>query len=379
MNYTEKNIKEVIRYITELHNNEIDVAPFDLIKDSQIQLVLNEIECKIKMMNCKIDVLDYGAGNLRLLNAIEQSSFIKSKVEYMATDIVRPVVDNNLFNYTDVSNLHNIHIKSFDIIVLMNVLHELEILEIADSIENIRRLLKDDGVFLLVDMSILPKAENKSLPFYSYELKKLFYKVDDFSYKSKRGIPIVALKILKKDIPVFIEETRILENIISIKRDYYCSMACLINYKKVEEKLVDMSLGFNSIHDFTYLMFISGFANYKIVRFNEIINKIKFELCSTSIEIVKLFFDTYHNEKRIITVNDIFDQVHYKFDYLNITYALNELTAIGSFFFPLKEDHIGESELIASEHLDLLEDYGVNIINDLGFYQALRKCTEYYR
>ena len=118
-------------------------------------------------------------------------------------------------------------VASFDIAVIMNVVHEVSISDFTNIVETVRRLLKPTGRLLIVDMAILPEGEYRALPYYPWELKSVFFECDDCSYNSKSGVPVVALDIPASAIPIYQQFERLLVNLIIEKRDFLFSTRLL--------------------------------------------------------------------------------------------------------------------------------------------------------
>lgn len=372
LNKYKKYIEEAIQYTN-------DVSPFEHCFDSQTQWVIHKIKENIKK---DIKIIDYGCGQLRLLNALNKEGLL-SEINYFATDIKSPDMTNleNLpFVFKTIQETKQMTNSSIDVAVLMNVIHEISILDIVEIIETIRRLLSPDGKIFLVDIAVLPKGEYRALPFYPWELTSLFRNSNDFSYISKGGIPIVALEIPHSTIPVYTEMAYNLCELIVEKRDLYASLACMLpsrsSNRKINNWLKKMSLEFGDGYILSYLMLLSGFANFRFIEYSSIPDPSYTEICDAAEAILRWYFkyrERYNIEPKYFLV---FDELGDKFSYFVLSSTLKQLSNfIGSFFFPFYSDNMGDQILRASESLDIFEDrFTYNDIRKLGLGNLQQEC-----
>ncbi len=146
--------------------------------DSQTLQIKSELRDLLKVKNLKL--LDFGAGKGRLLSNIlssvdEPLANFNNTLEYVAFDpstedkdecvkIIAQLYDDVSEKYFNDSNvLLSAHdSNSFDIIVMCNVLHEIDPIEwlnIFSSESVVMKLLKDDGVILIVEDLQMPIGE----------------------------------------------------------------------------------------------------------------------------------------------------------------------------------------------------------------------------
>jgi len=153
--------------------------------DEQLVALYNAISPKIKDKD-EITLLDYGCGKIaRVGQYLTQRSV--SRIKYYAYDEYEEI-DASSINKDDMPCLNKIikcptefanENSKFDIILLFNVLHEMDILEWEDKLNLLLDKLKDDGFILFSERKILSKGENpygKSgyLVLSAEELKELF-------------------------------------------------------------------------------------------------------------------------------------------------------------------------------------------------------------
>ena len=360
---------------------ELPVAPFELTHDSQTTWILK----KLKEKEGNIQLLDFGCGKLRLLNALDKAQEL-NRVGYCATDVVKPelpVGKAMRFTYVDNKDLIGLPARSFDVIVVMNVVHELQLVDFAKVFETTRRLLKDDGTLLLVDMALLPEGEFRSLPYYPWEITGLLLSSDDESYNSKSGIPVIAMLVPRNGIPVFPQLLDRLGKLVLQKRDVFCRLAAELHscedIKSMDALLCRLSLNKGRVHDLGYLLVMSGLANLRILEHLEVRGKTSYEEVSKAAEsILRSFFDIWHKDYRKVTFNEVLEQFVPEHTYEAISLAVGSMTAgIPSFFFPLRSENLGSSEFQPSETLDMFEDYfDYEDISKMGLGMLQVECYE---
>ncbi|MCW3125280.1 MAG: methyltransferase protein [Bacteroidetes bacterium] len=123
-----------------------------------------EVEAFITILKSKSTaniLLDFGAGQGRLYNAIVQDETLKSKLKYYALDTdeknLTALSGLNLEglynNYNDIGN------EVYDYVILCNVLHEIEVGQWSNILNKIKMSLKKDGVIIIMEDLKLPKGE----------------------------------------------------------------------------------------------------------------------------------------------------------------------------------------------------------------------------
>lgn len=195
--------------------------------------------------NGKLKFLDFGAGKGRLITNLldidqENQDSLISVLDYVAYDEyvkdkndcensiakVYKEVENRYYNkMEDLVTFHGV--ESFDVVLMCNVLHEIEYkkwYELFSKDGIIYRLLKEDGVLLLVEDMLIPTGEkayqNGFLILDTQHLRKLFKIRDDekleFSDARKNG----RLKghFIKKEYLMRIDDNSIKDAIIEVGR-----------------------------------------------------------------------------------------------------------------------------------------------------------------
>jgi SAM-dependent methyltransferase len=191
--------RRILQFYQECLQPTAPVADADLIRDSQTRGVLDEL----LQGKGPLDILDYGCGELRLLNAL-LSAETERRWTYHGADIEDPASRHGelMVRFRALEHLQTRWTvgtlsdacktrQRFDSVVLMNVLHELPIIDFASIIENVRHMLRPSGRLLLVDTVFLPEGEPRFVPFYPWEIEFLFPDGKARSYVSRSGIPII--------------------------------------------------------------------------------------------------------------------------------------------------------------------------------------------
>lgn len=142
-------------------------------KDPQFQKLMDAIALKQKD---GIRMLDYGAGKFRIwecMNLIAKSQLEANKISYTAYEPYPETSEESSETnekdpknkkeypftlYTDFQQLLDNN-ETFDIIVLMNVLHEVDASEWLSTFKKISTVLKDDGVLVFLEVFSLNNGE----------------------------------------------------------------------------------------------------------------------------------------------------------------------------------------------------------------------------
>ncbi|HEY4325131.1 MAG TPA: class I SAM-dependent methyltransferase [Mucilaginibacter sp.] len=375
----DKRSAKLIGFFKETLNKLPPVAGTDLYYDKQCQGILKELS----ELTGPVELLDYGCGNLRLLNAISKSNLKLPEIRYCGTDLQQPSAEGRKLledtaRFAGIQDLRKESPARFDLAVLMNVIHEISLYDMAVIFEDIRRLLKPGGIFLLVDMSVLPEGEPLALPFFSWELTDLFRVYTDRSYSSKTGIPVIFTKIKREDIYYFPKMLAKLTSLVQLKRNTFSDIACRLNepglQKRYGDLLSKLSLSGDKIYDLGKLMLMSGHANY---RWMEQANRgfpPQGSIEDAAVAILQLFFDSWINRKDIVSANDIFEELGGEHPYESLASALKFMTQFGGFFFPVHEPQL---PLVASESLEAFQDhYDFKDIKGKGLGWLQSECYE---
>jgi hypothetical protein len=188
-------------------------------EDKQFVMFLNKALAKKISGRDRITVLDYGCGTTARIGQCLAEKNAKTPVSagclivYSVYDAYE--IDENVVNKKNIAFLDEVYKtpdalkkteKRFDIVVLLNVLHEMDICNWQDEINLILSLLKDDGCLFFSERAVLSKGESpygKSgyLVLATDEVQKLFgiQQINDGLDLKKESV--VACLIEKKNCP----------------------------------------------------------------------------------------------------------------------------------------------------------------------------------
>lgn len=128
-------------------------------KDEQF-IIINKYCLEKIHTNKKLKILDYGAWKCRIYDCLEMNNEdLKGYIKYEAFE---PYPDcnyqynENILLYTDRKSLPN---DKYDIIILMNVLHEIPVDEWTDVLNSIGKCLANDGILIFLEVKNLTHGE----------------------------------------------------------------------------------------------------------------------------------------------------------------------------------------------------------------------------
>lgn len=375
----DNSTERLLKYLEDAVKYDDGVAPFELCHDSQTQWVVGKLKAKDLE---ETGLLDYGCGNLRLLNAVHEAGLL-SRIRYVATDISPPTVafsDPLPFVFKIPEDIRCLPVASLDVAVIMNVVHEVSISDFTEIIETVRRLLKPTGSLLLVDMAILPEGEYRALPYYPWELESIFFECDDCSYTSKGGVPVVALEVPAPAIPIHQQFERRLLQLIVEKRDFYSQLACSLSSREANPSIRDwlrrFSLDRGDAHDLGYLMLMSGFANFKLIEHKGVSRPSYDEISDAAEAILRWFFQYWDEKNELPQYFSVLNALGGDHSYATLTSAVSYMSGqIGTFFMPMTSENLGLAKLTPSESIDVFEDrYDYDAIRKLGLGVLQEEC-----
>lgn len=204
---------KIVRFYNQCLRKGADVASIQTTRDGQIQKVCETIFSRFGTPS----ILDLGCGKMRLLNALMRRN--EGEWTYLGIDLEDPAsVYGREFRIlrrfeherdrwkVDSSRGFRESAQKFDVVVLMNVIHETSLITTASLIQDARIHLKEDGILLLVDISYLSKGEPRFVPYFAWDARRMFSQVADQSYVSKRkGIPVLFCVVERRHILPFSE------------------------------------------------------------------------------------------------------------------------------------------------------------------------------
>lgn len=369
---------KLLRFLKETLNKMPPVAPVELFYDRQCKEIIKAL-CGL---GGPIELLDYGCGNLRLLNGLLNTPEPLPVFTYTGTDIHKPDAKARKLlqaphSFKKIKELREGGESKYDVVVLMNVIHEIALFDLANIFEDIRRLLKSGGKLYLVDMSILPEGEPLALPFFSWEFSDLFRAYEDKSYTSKTGIPVIFLEIKKEDIYYYPDSLASLMDLVQLKRNTFSDIAVRLNdpreLKIYGDLLTKVPFSGDSVYDLGKFMLMSGHANFRWMEEHNRVRSNNRAVAEAAISILKLFFDTFHQSRRIISPIDIFDSLGAEHSYDSLAMALKYMSGgFGLFFFPIRDARM---PLVPSESIEAFEDrHNYDDIKKMGLAWLQSEC-----
>ena len=193
----------------------------------------------------KISLLDYGAGKGRMISNLSENSRINAEMlDYVAFDEYPANKDTCIKNigcfYSDAENRYFNKMdelrtkrdeKSFDLILMCNVLHEILHSRWISLFKDLKRLLKDDGKLLLIEDCKIPVGE---LPH-----QKGFVVLNSLHLKDLFAIPAAEKAFIANDARPDSEPGRLMAHLIPA-----CYLDKITNQtmKKAFEDLRDTSI-----------------------------------------------------------------------------------------------------------------------------------------
>lgn len=156
------NYWKYYRFISECFTSS-KVIPFSKASDEQFKKTLRRI--RDRRSTRPLNILDYGAGKCRLWECMKEefegTGNLAKLVDYFAYE-PKPdgdfVPDKRIHFITDLKKLEKLAMK-FDVVILMNVLHEISIFEWRQTFDCIFNCLAQDGVLLLLEVEQLVQGE----------------------------------------------------------------------------------------------------------------------------------------------------------------------------------------------------------------------------
>lgn len=115
-----------------------------------------------------IRVLDFGAGKLRLWDCLRQARQEGMNIRSLEYHAYEPYCDTEYINqcknqypdypnvYTSINQIKN---KEFDVVVMMNVLHEIDVAKWIQTFTQINKILSKNGYLVLVEVQTLKLGE----------------------------------------------------------------------------------------------------------------------------------------------------------------------------------------------------------------------------
>ena len=349
-----KTISKLSKYLKECIINDLSPADFNLIRDGQTQWIIEKIALLSKNKD-SVSIFDYGCGNMRLYNALSQMDF---EFDYIGVDfeantvIEKIVAENDNCRFICLSKLQDLERNTIDIVCLSNVIHEISIMDFVEIMFNSKLLLKEEGHFLLLDMSVLPQGELLGLPYFPDEILDLFAPID-YAFSTKSGYPIIACDIEQNEIKLPHNILEKLYFIIMKKRDEFSFLPLTFmdkygveffntKFKRVHSKMNNEDL-------LGYTLYLSGLANYRLAEFRQ--SHHVDDGNEFYVDLINLYVSTFENTGKQLTLKEMYINLYPKYSIREIIIKFKEATAAHSLF-----GYDEDETLYATDRLDYFFD-----------------------
>ena len=180
------NSWQYYRFILECFHRPKSISDFSL-NEPQLKKVLSILGSRNKE---EIMLLDYGAGKCRLkecLNSYLEEEALSRRIHYYAYE-PHPM-DGQDCREDFFTNLKELpEAIRFDVVVLMNVLHEINVLEWESTFDMISSVLREKGIVIFIEVSALkygemPFGETGYLILQDEQVKKLLQTSQDLNIR----------------------------------------------------------------------------------------------------------------------------------------------------------------------------------------------------
>lgn len=135
-------------------------------KDEQFQKFLNAIPTDASSFGGRI--LDYGAGKFRIWECLQMYLHEKKEVQpfsyeayepYPDDDSIKALATNGTLPFPLYKTAAELPENAYDVVVMMNVLHEIDVLEWEETFKIISKVLNPKGILLLLEVQTLTYGE----------------------------------------------------------------------------------------------------------------------------------------------------------------------------------------------------------------------------
>jgi SAM-dependent methyltransferase len=385
MSEEEDVAKRILKFYQECLRGNPPVASLELIQDSQTSRLLAEIFRE----HAAPSIIDYGCGSLRLLHALltkaDQRDWTYSGLDVSDPAVGFPDSYNRLTGlpHRDRWRLQSISSarvegQKYDIGIIMNVFHELSIMETAYAFQDMRRLLNENGTLLIVDTVFLHEGEPRFVPWYPWEIQAFTSVAEDKSYRSKSGIPIAFYRIPRDGLPSFFNLPKMIEHVMRAKRDYWAQLAVDLSIQDGLKARKALGLGRSKEFDYGYLNTIIANASFRISEFSRNQTPAADELNSCAHDLVRAVQETFHRSRRCPSADDLFVAFGTQYEYSTIEQVLISLQGHGflsrGVIFPISDPL---APLTPSDAWEVLEDrIGIEKIKTLGIERCVNSAVD---
>lgn len=223
----------------------MDPQVFESATKSDPQL---EIFKELILTNKNLNILDFGSGKGRLIDRIKESEETWKRIEkYDCFDInenynqiISDKGASSVFN-----NLVEIPDNKYDLIIMVNVLHEIHIEHWEESLVKVKKALKPSGYFALIEDVELPIGELPNelgfLLLEKDEMKILLgNKITFFNSPIERYKDRIICGLISQEEMNLINKKKLITTLEKLKDN---SLNCIINYRDDKEKDRKLNIG----------------------------------------------------------------------------------------------------------------------------------------
>jgi len=375
-----EDAKKLILFYAQCLTNTPPIASMDTITDSQTGRLLETIFDG----RSSPAILDYGCGKLRLLNAL-LTHYPGIAWTYHGADVEDPraalggEIDNLehfqsakvQWSLGSIAALRN-STTQYDVVTVVNVFHELPILDMAAMIEDARQHLKPDGVLLIMDTVLLPEGEPRFVPMLPDQVRELFGpEARDLSYVSKRQkIPISFFAIEQRHVRLYHNLSQQISELFQYNRDVWSLMSVQIEHEELGRIKQDMGLLNDGVFTYGYLNTITANANFRLLEYTgsrkQSVNRIN----SFATQFFDWFERTFQTNGQFPRVQDVYDTFGKTVGYGVIEAVIMRLN--GSLIAPIMAD----GRIQPMEIWDILFDrVGLETIETEGLDAAIAEAS----
>ena len=368
---TTSDAARIYSFYQECLRNEPGVASMELIGDSQTKQLLDAIFA----LGNDVSILDYGCGNLRLLNALRTRP---EAWTYKGLDLEDPALtraqeiaalgdSDERVRRSSFSSFdgHRRNPSKHDVAVVLNVFHELPIVAMATVVEDLRRSLREDGRVLLMDTVLLPEGEPRFVPMYPWEVELVFGPGTDRTYTSRSGIPILFVEVSARSLGGFHSALPLVSRLVPEKRDVWTQISIDLNSNDRLHARRSLGLGTSQTFDYAYLNTIIANANFRASELGSHLDvgaKV-FDACACAfVRVHAEHWDDGHGPMRLV---DAYDRLASEFAYATIFTVLDRFERSLLFF------RMQNGTIQPTDKWDKLEEVGLNVVETRGLEYAL--------
>jgi 2-polyprenyl-3-methyl-5-hydroxy-6-metoxy-1,4-benzoquinol methylase len=171
---------------------------------------------KLNGMTSEFNLVDFGCGNGRFIHGLQHlNDEILEKMNYVGVDIEKECLEETLKSIEEtgfkdrVKSYELFETQKFlekkeknDIVIVINVLHEIDLINLPDILHSLGQNLKHNGHLIVHEMRDLREGEINFITWESKDFLDVFegtnMKPYIHAYKTKRGFPLINVDLIKQ-------------------------------------------------------------------------------------------------------------------------------------------------------------------------------------